>query len=168
MKITKETKANQEKLMRKISKLILNHLLSSLTFVLLCMHEFDYLANIRYIQYMWMYEYTSVPWVTYLYMDSHNVNMYVSGCTLTYTSSAYIWCEPLEGKWHWGTLAQSLTSNWLANKYCNLTVLPCTLAIERPYSSVHKSCVCTCACIQVLRSIFALQTLTQCILNCIS
>lgn len=61
MKITKETKANQEKLMRKTSKLILNRLLSSLTFVLLRMHEFDYLANICYIQYMCMYEYTSVP-----------------------------------------------------------------------------------------------------------
>lgn len=58
-KTTKETKANQEKLMRKINKLTLNHLLSSLTFELLCMHEFEHLANICDIQYMYMYEYTS-------------------------------------------------------------------------------------------------------------
>lgn len=60
MKTTKETKANQDKLMRKINKLTLNHLLSSFTFKLLCMHEFEHLANICNIQYMYIYEYTSV------------------------------------------------------------------------------------------------------------
>lgn len=60
MKTTKETKANQDKLMRKINKLTLNHLLSFFTSELLWMHEFEHLANICDIQYMYMYEYTSV------------------------------------------------------------------------------------------------------------